>query len=142
MPKPAKGLYAPRIVDLTFGVMGLGSAILLFQTGNLVRTPPAIAPHTYQGPILLGCVALITLSACAYHFIDRRGWDDYMGQVVTQSAMIAMVTIILSGIMIDFLLTPVAGITLPRLSVQGLIPIACLAWAIGYGFLRWRGTSA
>ena len=142
MPRPAKGLYTPRIVDLTFAVMGLGSAVMLVQTGSLARTTPAIAAHPYQGLILLGCVAFIALSACAYHFIDRRGWDDYMGQVVTQSAMIAMVTIILSGIVIDFLLTPAAGITLPRLSVQGLIPIACFAWAIGYGFLRWKGTGA
>lgn len=142
MPSPAKGLYAPRIVDMTFAVMGIGSGVVLFQASKVSIPATEAVLHPQHGLILLATIAAIALSACAYHFIDRRGWDDYMGQVVTQSAMIAMVTIILSGIAIDFLLAPLAGFSLPRLSVQGMIPIACLAWAIGYGFLRWRGTSA
>jgi len=132
MPTPAKGLYAPRIVDLTFGAMGIGSAILLLNTPSLA-TPPATstASAPLSGLATFALVVLVALSACVAHKIDRRGWDDYMGQVVTQSSMIAMVTLLLTGVGFDFLLSPWLGLQVPALMIQGMVPIACMAWAIG-----------
>ena len=143
MPQPAKGLYTPRFVDVTFAVMGLGSATLLYNAGALTLPHSIIAANEgWVGPVLRGAVLRIALSSCLFHKIDQRGWDDYMGQIVTQSALIAMVTLILSGVVYDFLIAPWLGATAPALMVQGMVPIACLAWAMGYGFLRWKGTSA
>ena len=143
MPQPAKGLYATRFVDITFAVMGLGSAALLYNAGALILPHTVTAANkAWVGPVLLGAVFLIALSACLYHKIDQRGWDDYMGQIVTQSALIGMVSILLTGVVYDFLIAPWLGATAPAMMVQGMVPIACLAWAMGYGFLRWKGTSA
>lgn len=143
MPSPAKGLYAPRLVDLTFAAMGLGSAVLLFKSQGF-SAPHALnsanAPMT--GVVLLGLALLIAIVACFAHKTDQRGWDDYMGQVVSQSALIAMVTIILAGALFDFMIAPWLGIAAPDMMIQSMVPIACLAWSIGYGFLRWKGTSA
>ena len=76
------------------------------------------------------------------HKVDQKGWDDYMGQVVSQSALIAMITIIIVAPLFDFLIAPTLGLMVPAMLMQGMLPIACLAWAIGYFFLRWKGTSA
>ena len=143
MPQPAKGLYTPRLVDFTFALMGLGSAVLLYNSGALLA-PHAISASNsgWIGLALLGSVLSIGLSACVFHRIDQRGWDDYMGQVVTQSALIGMITILLTGVVYDFLIAPWLGTAAPAMMVQGMVPIACLAWAMGYGFLRWKGTSA
>lgn len=143
MPQAAKGLYAPRIVDVTFAAMGLGSAALLAsgsEIANTLVTPNASAP--FSGLFLLGTVILIAISSCLVHQIDRKGWDDYMGQVVTQSAMIAVITTILAAVAFDFLIAPAFGLSLPQMMIQGVLPIICGAWAIGYFFLRWKGTTA
>ncbi len=141
MPHTAKGLYAPRLVDFTFGIMGLGSAVLL-ANGQSLALPPIHAPlpPLLSGTIVLATVVLIGISACVMHRIDRKGWDDYMGQIVTQSAMIGMVTLLLCGVAIDFLLGPLLSVDSPRSMIQGMVPIAAFAWSIGYGFLRWKGT--
>ncbi len=143
MPRPAKGLYAPRLVDITFALMGFGSAALLFKGGTL-SIPPATstAAEPYSGLAVFALVVLVALSACLAHKIDRQGWDDYMAQIVAQSALIGMVTVLLAGVAFDFLLVPWLGLAAPGLMIQGMVPIACLAWAIGYGFLRWKGTGA
>ncbi len=143
MPNPAKGLYAPRFVDLTFAAMGLGSALLLFNSNGFSAPHPLTEANVpLTGIALLGLALVIGVVACFTHKTDQRGWDDYMGQVVSQSALIAMVTIILTGTVFDFLIAPWLGIAAPDMMIQSMVPIACLAWAIGYGFLRWRGTGA
>lgn len=143
MPSPAKGLYAPRLVDLTFALMGIGSAVLLAKGGDLASPFAAgVLANPMAGLLMLVSVILIGMASCIAHAFDRRGWDDYMGQIVSQSALIAMVTILLSGVVFDFLIAPNFALRAPDLMIQGMVPIACLAWALGYGFLRWKGTNA
>ena len=142
MPSPAKGLYAPRLVDITFAVMGLGSSALLLNAGKLNMSGVSGAdadPAT--GLYLFGAVILVAIASCIAHIFDRRGWDDYMGQIVTQSALIGMVTLLLVGVVFDFLIAPTMAIRTPDLMIQGMVPIAALAWACGYAFLRWKGTN-
>ncbi len=141
MPHTAKGLYAPRLVDLTFAIMGLGSAVLL-ANGQALAVPQPGAPSAPlpSGLIMLATVVLIGISACLMHRVDRKGWDDYMGQIVTQSAMIGMVTLLLSAVAIDFLLGPAFDVAPPGSMIQGTVPVAALSWSIGYAFLRWKGT--
>jgi hypothetical protein len=143
MPSPAKGLYAPLFVDLTFAIMGLGSAALLYYSSSFSAPHALIDANTSLTGVALLALALVTaVIACFTHKTDQRGWDDYMGQVVSQSALMAMVTIILTGTVFDFVVAPWLGISAPPMMIQGMVPIACLAWSIGYGFLRWRGTGA
>ena len=143
MTSPGKGLYAPRFVDLTFGVMGLGSAVLLANSAAFAPlTLRAASAHPLSGWLLLGSVLLVAIASCAAHAFDRRGWDDYMGQIVTQSALIGMVSVLLVGVLRDFLLAPVIGVRNPELMVQGMVPIAALSWSVGYGFQRLKGTNS
>ena len=143
MTSPAKGLYAPRLVDLTFVLMGLGSAALLIKGGSLpVERALGPSPDPASGLYLFAAVLLVVLASCLMHKVDQRGWDDYMGQVVSQSALIAMVTMIIVAPAFDFLIAPTFGLMAPAMLIQGMLPIACMAWAIGYFFLRWKGTSA
>lgn len=141
IPKPAKGLYATRLVDLTFVIMGLGAAILL-GLGNLPSQFPVADPEqvALAGPILLSSVILTGIATCLFHRIDRRGWDDYMGQVMSQSALIGMVTLILAGALSEFVALKWLGGSTQLPMIVGMIPMAALAWAMGYFFLRWRGT--
>jgi len=142
MNKRSQGLYAPLLVDLTFGFMGLGSIfILAFGPTN---TPPATAiasDKSNGGFVIAACVILITLVSCIVHKWDRKGWDDYMQQIVTQSALIGMVSLLLAGVLWDFVLTPMFGMPVSPRLVLSMIPIACTAWSIGYFYLRFNGTS-
>ena len=141
-PKPSTGLYHPRFVDLTFALMGAGSIVLLFNIDFDEAIPPALqGATTVPGWAMLALLLLTTLATCLYHRIDRKGWDDYMSQIVTQSAMIAMVSVILVSTLFDFLVGPALNSAAPRMMIFGTLPVACGAWALGYGFLRWRGTN-
>lgn len=141
MPNPSKGLYAPRFVDALFAIMGAGSAVMLINGQNAVLPQGETSIASLSGLFLLGLVTLIAMSACLYHAIDRKGWDDYMGQIVTQSAMIGMVTVLLTGVVFELLVGPNVALTRPPSMIQGMVPVAALSWAIGYGFLRIRGTN-
>ncbi len=143
MTQTAKGLYATRFVDITFAVMAVGSAVLLTNSGKLPAAGIAAEDtNPLSGVYLFGAVVLVAISACIAHNFDRRGWDDYMGQIVSQSALIGMITVLLSGAVFDFLIAPAFGARTPDLMIQGMVPIGAFAWAFGYGFLRWRGTNA
>ena len=141
MPKAAKGLYATVFVDATFIIMGGASALMLLAGQDKLLPQGTVDVGSLSGLFLFALVVLVALSACLYHAVDRKGWDDYMGQIVTQSAMIGMVSIILTGFTFELLLGPNVALTRPPSMIQGMLPIAGLSWAIGYGFLRIRGTN-
>lgn len=142
MPRPGQGLYAPRFVDIAFAIMGIGAGMLL-ALGSQLPVQATLSPQASSaaGFILFGAVLLTAFASCLVHHIDRRGWDDYMGPVITHSAMIAIITLLLVGVGFDFLLAPNFGLKSPDSMIQGMVPIACLSWAIGYFFLRWKGTA-
>lgn len=141
MTSPSKGLYAPRLADVTFALMGLGSSfVLAIASGQIESVFPALENGAKLGPIILGLVLVFGLSACAMHRFDRRHWDDYMAQVVTQSALIGMVTLILSATFGEVLALHFFGGPIRLPMIMGAVPMACLGWAIGYAFLRLRGT--
>lgn len=141
MPKPAKGLYHPIVVDLVFAAMGGASAFALFrlQSPNSAVVLDA-SERSLAGPLLLGCVILCGVAACLYHRVDRRGWDDYMGQVFQQSAVIALVSLIMAAVAADLIAAKVLGAPIQLPLVSGTVPMAGIAWSLGYFFLRWRGT--
>lgn len=142
MTTRAKGLYAPRLVDIAFAVMGIGSATLIVARDFTIAAGNSNGiAHPLAGLAILGLLAVIGLATCLYHHIDRRGWDDYMGQIVTQSAMIAMVIFILFATVFDFLLGPALETEAPAKLIHLALPVACGGWAMGYGFLRWKGTN-
>lgn len=142
MTQASKGLYATRLVDLTFTVMALGSATLLINGGTLSMSGVSGAQaNPAAGLYLFAMVTLIAIASCIAHVFDRRGWDDYMGQVVSQSALIGMVTVLLTGPLFDFLIAPNFALRAPDLMIQGMVPIAAFAWSVGYAFLRWKGTN-
>lgn len=140
MPKPAKGLYAPLLVDITFAVLGIGSAALLgLGSQKGIAIPEQQVPAS-AGPFLLAIVVACGVAACLYHRIDRQGWDDYMAQVVSQSALIGMVTLLMAAAIGELAAVQILGSPLQLPLMMGALPMAALAWAIGYFFLRWRGT--
>ena len=141
MSGTAKGLYATRFVDLTFILMA-GSAALMMLSGQKPILPQGTAGNgSLSGLFLFALVLLVALGACLFHAFDRKKWDDYMGQIVSQSAMIGIVSTIVSGAIFDLLIGPNVALTRPPSMLQGMVPVAALSWAIGYGFLRVRGTN-
>lgn len=141
MPAPIKGLYAPRFTDLTFGMMGIGSALLLgFGPHNAEARLQSTVFDPMVGTLVLGFVVVFGIAACLYHRIDRRSWDDYMAQIVSQSALIGMVTFLMAGAVGEIVALQLLGGPVQLPMIMGGVPMACLGWAIGYGFLRVRGT--
>ena len=136
-------LYAPRFADLFFGLAGIGSTVLLvFGSSRQVPQAQAGEPAGFPGIALAGAVILIAILSCFVHRFDRKGWDDYMFQVVAQSALIGMVSLLIAGMALDFVLSPWLGVPQSRQMVHGMIPIALTSWTIGYFYLRLRGTGA
>lgn len=141
MPRPAKGLYSPVLVNLIFALMGIASAAKL-ALSRLPRDLPSLEPaaHDLLGFVMLASVVVCAIAACLYHRVDRRGWDDYMGQVFTQSAVIAMVSLIMSAVVADLIAVKILGAPIQLPLIAGTVPMAGIAWSMGYFFLRWRGT--
>lgn len=141
MPKPAKGLYSPTMVNLIFALMGVASAAkLAFMTLPAELAALDRSSSDMIGPVMLASVVICAVAACLYHRVDRRGWDDYMGQVFTQSAVIALVALLLAAVMADLFAVKVLGAPIQLPLISGVVPMAGIAWSMGYFFLRWRGT--
>lgn len=141
MPQTAQGLYAPRLADLTFGVIGLGSLYILGFGAERPDLP--LLDGDFQnrvGQWLLAFVALAGLATAISHRFDRKRWDDYMRQVVSQSALIGMVAFLVAGALAEVTAFHMFGGPISRPLALGALPMAGLAWSIGYFFLRWRGT--
>ena len=141
MPTQSKGLYAPRLVDGAFAFMAAGSVFIIANAPALPVPEAATTTGMTSGFILLATVALVGLASCLVHAIDRKGWDDYMRQIVTQSALIGMITVFLTGAAWDTFISPNLGYARPGNFTLGMIPIAALSWSIGYFWLRIRGTN-
>lgn len=136
-------LYKPRFADLFFGLAGVGSTtLLIFGSSRPVQQAASSAPSVSLGLALAGAVIAIAMLSCFAHKIDRRGWDQYMFQIMAQSAYIGMISFLIAGVALDFLLSPWLGLPQSQQMVLGKLPIAVTSWAIGYFYLRVTGTEA
>ncbi|WP_284125407.1 hypothetical protein [Parerythrobacter aestuarii] len=141
MPQTSKGLYAPRLADLTFAIIGTGSLAILGFGAERPDLPMLEGEFQARaGHWLLAFVVAAGIATALSHRFDRQRWDDYMRQVVAQSALIGMVTFIIAAALAEVTAFHLFGVPISRPMTLGAIPMAGLAWSIGYAFLRWRGT--
>lgn len=136
-------LYSTRYFDWVFGIsalLGLG-AIVLSADADLPIAPETNRPILF-GLVMCATVILVSLLSCLTSRLDRRYADDYLFQLLSQSGMIALFAIILVTIVRDVILLPIFGAPQTSLTVVTVLPVIGVAWAIGYFFLRLRGTGA
>jgi hypothetical protein len=136
-------LYSTRYFDWVFGI----GAILCLAALTLSAVKEFPLPSPPEQPILYGvvlCATVIAVSllSCLTSRLDHRYADDYLFQLLAQSAMIAVVAIILVSIAKDLVLLPLFGGTQAPLMIITVIPVVGLSWALGYFYLRLRGTGA
>lgn len=134
-------LYSTRYFDRVFGLSAiLCLAGLLLSATREFPLPPLPEQPIVYGLVLCATVIALTLLSCLTSRLDHRYADDYLFQLLSQSAMIALVAIILVAIAKDLVLLPLFGGPQATLMMVSVIPVAGLSWALGYFFLRLRGT--
>lgn len=138
-----KRLYSTRYFDWVFGLGGI-----LCLTGLLLSaTRPFPLPPLPENPLVYGlvlCATVIALAllSCLTSRLDQRFADDYLFQLLAQSAMISVFATILVSFVKDVVLLPLFGGTQAPFMTATVIPVVGLSWAIGYFYLRLRGTGA
>lgn len=136
-----KRLYSTRYFDWVFGINALLclSALLISAGADLPIAPEVDRPILF-GLAMCATVIAVSLLSCLTSRLDHRYADDYLFQLLSQSAMIALIAIILVTIVRDIVLLPIFGAPPTSLAIITVIPVIGVAWATGYFFLRWRGT--
>ncbi|GEM_PF-1348859 len=138
-----KAIYSTRYFDWVFALGAvLCLMVLLFSASREFPLPPLPSQPVLYGLILCATVFAIALLSCLTSRLDHRYADDYLFQLLAQSAMIAVVAIILVSVAKDLVLLPLFGGSQAPLMTVTVIPVVGLSWAIGYFFLRLRGTGA
>lgn len=136
-----KRLYSTRYFDWVFGI----SALLCIFAIALSADADLPVAQDAERPILFGLAMCATAIAASLLFcltsrLDHRFADDYLFQLLSQSAMIALFAVILVTIIRDMVLLPIFGAPQTSLTMITVLPVIGVAWPIGYFFLRWRGT--
>ncbi len=134
-------LYSTRYFDWVFGL----SAILCLAALLLPATRESPLPSLPEQPIVYGlvlCTTVIALAllSCLTSRLDHRFADDYLFQLLCQSAMIGLFAVILVALAKDLALLPIFGGPQTTLMTITVIPVVGVSWPIGYFFLRLRGT--
>lgn len=134
-------IYSTRYFDWMFGLSAILclAALLLPATREFSLPQLPVQPIVY-GLVLCATVIALTLLSCLTSRLDHRYADDYLFQLLSQSAMIALVAIILVAVAKDLVLLPVFGGPQTTLMTITVIPVVGVSWATGYFYLRLRGT--
>lgn len=128
-------IYKSLKPDWAFGlvlIVGIGLLVLELQDPREYVVAQWSAPAITATAIAL--TLMIALLATIIAALDRKKTDDYHFQIMANSAIIANVTTVFVN-MAWSLAEPQLG----TMSVQIMIAILLIAWALGYFFYRWRG---
>ena len=138
-----KAIYSTRYFDWVFGIGGILclAALTLSALKEFPLPSPPEQPILY-GVVLCATVIAVSLLSCLTSRLDHHFADDYLFQLLAQSAMIAVVAIIVIAIARDLVLLPLFGGPQSTSMIVAIVPVVGLSWAIGYFFLRLRGTGA
>lgn len=138
----------PGLLRKIYSLPGFYAAFLLVAlagAGGVLQSSdnafPAIAaaadPLLKTGVLLLVVGAALALAAAVFR-LDQKVTDDFVFQTLLRSAYLAGLTLLFSVVLWHLLLAPGLG----DLPPPALIGLWMLAWALGWLWVRLRGTSA
>lgn len=129
-----------RLVDILFAVIGTAGVYTIFKEPKSAE----IIVNNWN-PWLETGLAIVLTSIMALYAVwgakfDRRCAEDYVFQLVTNAALIAVITAMMSHAIWDFSMLNERG--LPKPTSGDIMGVLMLSWAMGYGFYRARGVNA
>ena len=137
MGKLARFLNSPLTQDLIFGVMGLGSlAALLAQAGRGVPAIAAAEQPLRVGATMVGVLVAAAVVATSSSRLDRAK-DEYVYRLLSRSALIAMIALVLATTLWFGGLEENLG----ELSGPQVLALGLGAWSLGYLYVRIKGTA-
>ncbi len=133
-------IISTRFADISFSVLALAGAYLIFKEPSSA----ALAIDSWNPWLELGCAFILTIIMASYAVwgakLDRRCAEDYVFQLVTNAALIAVITSIMSHAIWDMSFLNERG--LPKPTSGDMLGVMILSWAMGYGFYRIKGFNA
>ena len=129
-----------KFADTCFVILAIAGVTLIFKEDSSAQLAiEAWNPWVETvGAIIL--TALMAMWAVYGTKLDRRCADDYTFQIVSNAALVAVVTALFSHAIWDFSLLNEQG--LPKPTSGDMVGVMILSWAMGYGFYRFRGLNA
>ncbi len=126
-----------RFADTSFAVLALAGSYLIFKEPQSA----ALAIDSWNPWLELGCAFILTIIMASYAVwgarLDRRCAEDYVFQLITNAALIAVITSLMSHAIWDMSFLNERG--LPKPTSGDMIGVMILSWAMGYTFYRLRG---
>lgn len=133
-------ILSTKFADISFSVLALAGTYLIFKEPKSA----ALIIDSWNPWAELGAAIILTTIMAAYAVwgakLDRRCADDYVFQLVTNAALIAIITTIMSHAIWDLSFLNERG--LPKPTTGDMLGVMILSWAMGYGFYRMKGFNA
>ncbi len=90
-----------------------------------------------QVMLLAAATLVVAILAVLGTKIDRRCTEDYIYQILSNAALIAVVTAVMMNM--AWGIVTVVDISMPRLTGQMMTGIVGFSWCTAYYWYRWRG---
>lgn len=129
-----------RLAAISFAVLGTAGLTMIFKepsNSQLVIDNWNPWLETVAAVILTTIIAAYAVWGAK---MDRKCAEDYIFQLITNAAVIAVFTTLTSHAIWNFSLFNEAG--LPKPTSGDMVGVMLLSWAMGYGFYRIRGLNS
>ncbi|MBV7265411.1 hypothetical protein [Erythrobacter ani] len=122
-------------LDWFFILPLFASATMIAEIDGPRESVTTITQFT-QGAILVPATLVIAMAVAAGSAIDRRCSEEYMYQVLANSALVAVGTTMLVNL---FWVIGMKAFDLPDMSAENMVGVTVLALVLSYYWFRWRG---
>ncbi len=114
----------------------LAASITILVIGGIKAEPSSFVPPPLfpKLALLIGATLLLSAVATLGAKLDRRHLDDYQFQMVTNGAVIGIITTIFVNMVWE-----IGKDILPPITSDDLMAVMIGSWSLGYFFYRWRG---
>ncbi len=116
--------------DWAFALV-LPVSIMMLVTENLDPEPVVAVDPLMKILVLAGLTVIIAFVATYAAAMDRRKVEDYYFQLMTNGAIVGIVTTLFVNLVWDLLYGPLTG--------DDVIAVMLASWSMGYFFYRIRG---
>ena len=124
--------------DWLFGFLLTVSIAILVISGLKAEAsefaPPPLFPKI---AFLVGAMVALSAIATVGAKLDRRHLDDYLFQMISNGAVIGIITTLLVNMVWE-----IGNEILPPITTDDLMAVMLGSWSLGYFFYRWRGLNA
>ena len=117
----------------------LAASIAILVIGGLKAEASQFVPPPLFPKLVLLIGAMVTLSAIATlgAKLDRKHLDDYLFQMITNGAVIGIITTIFVNMACE-----IGKDFMPPINSDDLMAVMVGSWSLGYFFYRWRGLNS